>query len=35
MNVLQRQANVVITENGAKGYATTFNALLDFNYKVF
>lgn len=34
MNELQRQANVAITENGAKGYATTFNTLLDFNYKV-
>lgn len=34
MNELKNQTNVAITENGALGYKTTFNALLDFNYKV-
>ena len=27
-------ASVAITENGAIGYRTTFNPLLDFNFKV-
>lgn len=34
MEELERQTNVAITENGAIGYATTFNKLLDFNWKV-
>ena len=34
MEILRKQTNVAITENGAIGYRTTFNPLLDFNFKV-
>ena len=34
MELLEKQTNVAITENGAIGYKTTFNPLLDFNFKV-
>ena len=34
MEMLERKTNVAITENGAIGYKTTFNPLLDFNFKV-
>lgn len=34
MNELEKQTNIAITENGAVGYATTFNTLLDFNFQV-
>lgn len=31
---LAKELNTAVTENGAIGYRTTFNTLLDFNYKV-
>lgn len=34
MKNLQEQINVATTENGATGYYTTYNPLLDFNFKV-
>ena len=34
MAALQNEANKSVTENGAVGYNTTYNELLDFNYKV-
>ena len=34
VTALQNEANKSVTENGAVGYNTTYNELLDFNYKV-
>lgn len=34
MDALRNEANKSVTENGAVGYNTTYNELLDFNYKV-
>lgn len=34
MTALQDETNKSVTENGAIGYNTTYNELLDFNYKV-
>lgn len=34
VTALQNEANKGVTENGAVGYNTTYNELLDFNYKV-